>query len=94
MGRRVIFILRKEPLVKSFALKHLGFPIGLSAASNAEKTKCHIALQSYKKIFVCRLFGGGKCWSQLAAPAALLAGPCPGVMFFRAHQGLLMILED
>lgn len=77
-----------------FALKHLGFPIGLSAASNAEKTKCHIALQSYKKIFVCRLFGGGKCWPQLATPTVLLAGPCPGVMFFRADHGLLKILED
>lgn len=34
---------------------------GLSALSNDEKTKCYIALQSYKKVFVCRQFRGEKC---------------------------------
>lgn len=52
------------------------------------------SLQSYKKVFVYRLFGGGKCWPQLAAPSALLARSCLGGMFFRPWEHLLKILED
>lgn len=59
----------------------MGFSSGLSAASNAEKTKCHVAQQSYKKVFVRRLFGGGKCRPQLAAPTTLVAGLALGMCF-------------
>lgn len=65
-------------------------PVGYQLPPMLRK-QCHIALQNYKKIFVCRLFGEGKCRLQLAAPTTPLAGPCPRVLFFRAHQGLLKI---